>query len=206
GSERNNGGHRDPNGRIHPETEERLINWANVVLLISKVAIMALTSSMSMLAGLVDGHGNRLGHYNSFLSDPTLVGLSVPSIGLVTGTVLIRLLCWIWCRLVPSPSVQILAQDAMTDVIFNTFSIISPWEATDHNILLYTTMRFSRVILKIQDLKAYYAGDKLNIEVDLVVDERFGLRDSHDVSESLQYTHQDYDPWNLPSHMNQVDR
>ena len=90
--------------------------------------------------------------------------------------------------------------------------------ATDHNLLLYMTMRFSRLILKIQDLKAYYAGDKLNVEVDLVVDERTSLRDSHDVGESLQYilesvptvdrafVHLDYDPWNLPSHMNQLDR
>lgn len=88
----------------------------------------------------------------------------------------------------------------------------------DHNILLYMTMRFSRVIQKIQDLKAYYAGDKLNVEVDLVVDEWTSLRDAHDVGESLQYmlesvptvdrafVHLDYDPWNLPSHMNQLDR
>ena len=90
--------------------------------------------------------------------------------------------------------------------------------ATDHNILLYMTMRFSHVIQKVQDLKAYYAGDKLNVEVDLVVDERTSLRDSHDVGESLQYilesvptvdrafVHLDYFTWNIPSHMNQFDR
>lgn len=80
------------------------------------------------------------------------------------------------------------------------------------------TMRFSHVIRKIQDLKAYYAGDKLNVEVDLVVHEHTSLRDAHDVGESLQYilesvptvdrafVHLDYDEWNLPSHMNQLDR
>lgn len=90
--------------------------------------------------------------------------------------------------------------------------------ATDHNILLYMTMRFSHVIQKVQDLKAYYAGDKLNVEVDLVVDEKTSLRDSHDVGESLQYilesvptvdrafVHLDYFTWNIPSHMNQFDR
>lgn len=90
--------------------------------------------------------------------------------------------------------------------------------ADDHSILLYMTMRFSRVIRKIQDLKAYYASDKLNVEVDLVVDEKTSLRDSHDVGESLQYiiesvptvdrafVHLDYNEWNLPSHMNQMDR
>jgi divalent metal cation (Fe/Co/Zn/Cd) transporter len=88
---------------------------------------------------------------------------------------------------------------------------------TDHSILLYMTMRFSNAILKIQDLKAYYVGDKLNVEVDLVVDEGLSLRDSHDLGESLQYilesvptvdrafAHLDYDPWNLPSHMNQQE-
>jgi divalent metal cation (Fe/Co/Zn/Cd) transporter len=89
---------------------------------------------------------------------------------------------------------------------------------TDHSILLYMTMRFSHVIRKIQDLKAYYAGDKLNVEVDLVVYEHTSLRDAHDIGESLQYilesvptvdrafVHLDYDEWNLPSHMNQLDR
>ncbi|KAJ6007315.1 hypothetical protein N7540_011291 [Penicillium herquei] len=302
--------------RMSPEKEEKLINLAirinfaaNVILLGSKIGIMALTSSMSVLAGLVDGvldflstviiwitttmirrqDRNRypisrrrleplsvlifsvimvtsffqvaISSVNRLIGeDQTLVELSLPSIGLMAGTVIIKLLCWIWCRLIPSPSVQVLAQDAMTDVVFNTFSIIFPligsfarlwyldplggvflsvyimWNwgqtaseyirrltgaaasATDHSILLYMTMRFSRVIQKIQDVKAYYAGDKLNVEVDLVVDERTSLRDSHDVGESLQYilesvptvdrafVHLDYDEWNLPSHMNQLDR
>lgn len=321
-------------GAMSPVDEERVINVAirlnfvaNVALLASKIAIMAMTSSMSMLAGLVDGvldflstvivwvttilirreDRNRypisrrrlepvsvlifsvimvtcffqvaLSSMKQLIGDDrTVVELSTPSIVLMGGTVLVKLLCWIWCRLIPSPSVQILAQDAMTDVIFNTFSIIFPlsksysclplaqhltgkitvgtfarlwyldplgglflsiyimWNwgqtaaeyirrltgaaasADDHSILLYMTMRFSRVIHKIQDLKAYYASDKLNVEVDLVVDERTSLRDSHDVGESLQYiiesvptvdrafVHLDYDEWNLPSHMNQMDR
>ncbi|KAJ5688848.1 hypothetical protein N7462_003240 [Penicillium macrosclerotiorum] len=306
----------ESHGGLSPETEERLVNWAirinfaaNVILLGSKVAIIVMTSSMSMLAGLVDGvldflstviiwvtttlirRQDRsrypisrrrleplsvlvfsvimvtsffqvgLSSFNQLIGDDhTVVELSVPSIALMAGTVILKLLCWIWCRLIPSPSVQLLAQDAMTDVVFNIFSIIFPlvggfahlwfldplgglclsiyimwnwgqtaseyiWRLTgaaasptDHNILLYMTMRFSRVIQKIQDLKAYYAGDKLNVEVDLVVDEQTSLRDSHDVGESLQYilesvptvdrafVHLDYDPWNLPSHMNQMDR
>ncbi|KAJ5649167.1 uncharacterized protein N7484_002890 [Penicillium longicatenatum] len=306
----------ESHGAMSPEKEEKLINLAirvnfaaNVILLGSKIGIMALTSSMSVLAGLVDGvldflstviiwitmtliqrqDRNRypisrrrleplsvlvfsvimvtsffqvaLSSVNRLMGeDHAVVELSIPSISLMAATVVIKLLCWIWCRLIPSPSVQVLAQDAMTDVIFNTFSIIFPligafahlwyldslggvflsvyimWNwgetageyirrltgaaasATDHSILLYMTMRFSRVIQKVQDLKAYYAGDKLNVEVDLVVDERTSLRDSHDVGESLQYilesvptvdrafVHLDYDEWNLPSHMNQLDR
>ncbi|OQE35317.1 hypothetical protein PENCOP_c013G07439 [Penicillium coprophilum] len=306
----------ESHGGMSPDDEERVINLAirinfvaNVALLGSKFAIMAMTSSMSMLAGLVDGvldflstvivwvttimirrqDRNRypisrrrlepisvlifsvimvtsffqvaLSSMKQLIGDDhTVVELSTTSIALMGGTVLVKLLCWIWCRLIPSPSVQVLAQDAMTDVVFNTFSIIFPligtfanlwyldplgglflsfyimwnWGQTaaeyirrltgaaaspdDHSILLYMTMRFSRVIHKIQDLKAYYASDKLNVEVDLVVDEKISLRDSHDVGESLQYiiesvptvdrafVHLDYDEWNLPSHMNQMDR
>lgn len=172
----------EPHGNMSPEKEERMINLAiqinfvaNVVLLASKISIMALTSSMSVLAGLVDGvldflstlivwitttmirrqDRNRypisrrrlepvsvlvfsiimvtsffqvgLSSFNRLASeDHTIVELSMPSIGLMVGTVIIKLLCWIWCRLIPSPSVQALAQDAMTDVVFNTFSIIFP--------------------------------------------------------------------------------
>ncbi|KAL8874084.1 MAG: hypothetical protein Q9174_000520 [Haloplaca sp. 1 TL-2023] len=88
-------------------------------------------------------------------------------------------------------------------------------DATDRNILLYLTMRFAKTIQKIQGLEAYHAGDKLNVEVDVVVDEGMTLRDSHDLGESLQYVlesvpsvdrafvHLDYASWNLPSHMQQ---
>ncbi|KAJ5908715.1 hypothetical protein N7495_001397 [Penicillium taxi] len=306
----------DSHTGMSPEKEEKLINLAirinfaaNVILLGSKIAIMLLTSSMSVLAGLVDGvldflstviiwitaimirRQDRsrypitrrrlepisvlvfsvimvtsffqvgLSSLNRLMADDhSIVELTTPSLALMAGTVIMKLGCWLWCRLIPSPSVQVLAQDAMTDVIFNTFSIIFPligtfariwymdslgglflsiyimWNwgqtaseyirrltgaaasADDHNILLYMTMRFSHVIQKIQDLKAYYAGDKLNVEVDIVVDEKTNLRDAHDVGESLQYilesvptvdrafVHLDYYVWNLPSHMNQMDR
>jgi divalent metal cation (Fe/Co/Zn/Cd) transporter len=172
----------ESHGGMSPEAEERVINWAirinfaaNVALLGSKIAIMAMTSSMSMLAGLVDGvldffstvivwvttimirrqDRNRfpitrrrlepvsvlifsvimvtsffqvgLSSVKQLLGDDrTVVELSIPSLALMAGTVIVKLLCWIWCRLIPSPSVQVLAQDAMTDVIFNTFSIIFP--------------------------------------------------------------------------------
>jgi divalent metal cation (Fe/Co/Zn/Cd) transporter len=176
---------------LSPEKEERLINMAirinfvaNVLLLASKVAIMYLTSSMSMLAGLVDGildflstvivwvttvmirrqDRNRfpitrrrleplsvlifsvvmvtsffqvgLTSINRLMGeDHTLVELSLPSIILMAATVIVKLLCWLWCRLIPSPGVQVLAQDAMTDVIFNTFSIIFPLSMRPHSPL-----------------------------------------------------------------------
>ena len=189
--------------------------------------------------------------------DREIVELTVPAIAIMAATVLIKGLCWAWCRLIRNSSVQALAQDAVTDVVFNTFSIIFPllgyylrvwwldplgglclslyvivsWglttrthilnltgraaSADERNILLYLTMRFAHTIKHVQSLAAYHAGDKLNVEVDIVLDSEMSLRDSHDLGESLQYVlesvpgverafvHADYKSVNLPSHMRQ---
>lgn len=189
--------------------------------------------------------------------DHSIIQLGMPSISIMVLTVAIKFLCWLWCRLIKNSSVQALAQDAMTDVIFNIFSILFPlagyyfnlwyldslgglllsifvissWSMTsmshirhltgsaasadERNVLLYLTMRFAKTIKAIQNVKAYHAGDKLNVEVDIVLDEGMSLRDSHDLGESLQYVlesvptvdrawvHMDYLEWNLPTHMEQ---
>ncbi|KAG8525399.1 uncharacterized protein KY384_009043 [Bacidia gigantensis] len=279
---------------------------ANAILLAGKIAVIALTSSLSVLASLVDAAldflstaivwtttqlisrqdqyrypvGRRrlepigvlvfsvvmitaffqvlLECFNRLTSgDHSIVQLGLPSIIIMTLTVAIKAACWFWCRLVKNSSVQALAQDAMTDVVFNTFSIIFPivgfyanlwwldalggallslyvilnWSTTstthikhltgaaasaeDRNVLLYLTMRFASAIDSIQGCQAYHAGDKLNVEVDVVLDEKMTLRDSHDLGESLQYVlesvpsvdrafvHLDYKRWNLPSHLMQ---
>jgi cation diffusion facilitator family transporter len=161
--------------------------------------------------------------------DRSVVQLTVPAVAIMASTVVIKGMCWLWCRLIRNSSVQALAQDAMTDVVFNTFSIFFPlvgyffeiwwmdalgglllsayvilnWSSTsaehirnltgasatadERNILLYMTMRFAKSIKRIQGIQAYHAGDKLNVEVDIVVDEHTALRDSHDLGESLQY-------------------
>ena len=87
----------------------------------------------------------------------------------------------------------------------------------ERNVLLYLCMRFAWTIKNIQGLEAYHAGDKLNVEVDIVLDETLQLKDTHDLGESLQYVlesvptvdrafvHMDYAPDNLPSHMEQQD-
>jgi hypothetical protein len=94
-------------------------------------------------------------------------------------------------------------------------------------------MRFAKTIRQIQGLQAYHVGDKLNVEVDIVLDASTELRDSHDLrsvephlpslvmhltpyySESLQYVlesvpivdrafvHVDYASYNLPTHLEQ---
>ncbi len=281
---------------------------ANVLLLAGKIAVIALTSSLSVLASLVDAAldflstaivwtttklisrqdqyaypvGRRrlepvgvlvfsvimitsffqvaLECFNRLMSDDhSIVQLGIPAIAIMVSTVGIKGFCWFWCRLIKNSSVQALAQDAVTDCVFNTFSIIFPlvgyyaqiwwldalggfllsiyvmfnWASTsaehvrnlcgaaasadERNVLLYVTMRFAKTIKHIQGLQAYHAGDKLNVEVDIVLAEDTSLRDSHDLGESLQYVlesvptvdrafvHTDYKATNLPSHMNQQE-
>jgi hypothetical protein len=148
---------------------------ANAVLLAGKIAVILLTSSLSVLASLVDAAldflstgivwtttrlierqdqyqypvGRRrlepvgvlvfsvvmvtafvqvglqcLNRLNS--NDHEIIELGLPAIIIMSSTVFIKALCWLWCRLIKNSSVQALAQDAMTDVIFNIFSIIFP--------------------------------------------------------------------------------
>ncbi|KAI1498849.1 hypothetical protein F5X99DRAFT_411676 [Biscogniauxia marginata] len=186
-----------------------------------------------------------------------VIEVGIPALSIMVGTVLIKGLCWVWCRLVKNSSVQALAADALTDVIFNVGSILFPiagfylkiwwldalgglvlslvviinWSQTSlqhiknlsgfsatadqRNVLLYLTMRFAKTIKQIQGLQAYHAGDKLNVEVDIILDASTTLRDSHDLSESLGYVlesvpivdrafvHADYASYNLPTHMEQ---
>lgn len=41
-------------------------------------------------------------------------------------TILAKVGCWVWCASSKSSSVQALAQDAMTDIVFNTISLVMP--------------------------------------------------------------------------------
>ncbi|KAL6919992.1 hypothetical protein ACHAPO_001136 [Fusarium lateritium] len=184
-----------------------------------------------------------------------ILELGVPAIAIMVSTIVIKGACWVWCRLVKNSSVQALAEDAKTDVIFNTGSILFPiigfygriwwldavgglllsmvvilnWSQTsahhvrnlsgfsaqpdERNLLLYLTMRFATAIRQIQNLRAYHAGDKLFVEVDIVLSAATPLKDSHDLSEVLTYflesvpivdrafVHVDYTSYNAPTHM-----
>lgn len=55
------------------------------------------------------------------------------------------------------------------------------------NVILYLVMRFAKSIKQITSVQAYHAGDRLNVEVDLVLDNAIELKDSHDLGESLTY-------------------
>lgn len=47
--------------------------------------------------------------------DHEVIELGLPSLIIMISTVVIKALCWFWCRLIKNSSVQALAQDAMTD-------------------------------------------------------------------------------------------
>ena len=150
-------------------------------------------------------------------------------IAIMVSVVLIKSLCWFWCRTSKSGSVQALAQDAASDVIFNFFSIVFPllgfyldvwwldplgavlisvyilvsWTrtssehignlagraaaASDVESVIYMAMRFSDMIQAVTSIAAYHAGDKVVVELDILLDELTSLRDSHDLGEVLQY-------------------
>ncbi|KAJ4272180.1 hypothetical protein NW762_000891 [Fusarium torreyae] len=191
------------------------------------------------------------------LMDPEhpILELGVPAIVIMVSTIVIKGACWVWCRVVKNSSVRALAEDAKTDVIFNSGSILFPiigfygrvwwldavgglllsmvvifnWSQTsahhvrnlsgfsaqpdERNLLLYLTMRFATAIRQIQNLRAYHAGDKLFVEVDIVLSAATPLKDSHDLSEVLTYflesvpivdrafVHVDYTSYNAPTHM-----
>lgn len=59
-------------------------------------------------------------------TDHSLVTLDSYAIGIMVSTVLVKFICYIWCSSIKNSSVQALAEDAKTDVIFNTFSLIFP--------------------------------------------------------------------------------
>lgn len=148
---------------------------ANFLLLVGKIAVIVLTSSLSVLASLVDAaldflstaivwtttkliaHQDQYSYpvgrrklepvgvlvfsvimITSFFQvalecfsrlnsgDHSLVELTLPAILIMASTVIIKFACWLWCRFIKNSSVQALAQDAMTDVVFNIFSIIFP--------------------------------------------------------------------------------
>ena len=58
--------------------------------------------------------------------DHSIIELGTPAIVIMVGTIVIKGCVWLWCRLIKNSSVRALAEDAMTDIIFNTGSIVFP--------------------------------------------------------------------------------
>ncbi|ODQ82447.1 hypothetical protein BABINDRAFT_159038 [Babjeviella inositovora NRRL Y-12698] len=157
-----------------------MVNFVvNFALLLGKVAVAVMTSSISIIASLVDSLLDFLSTLIIFVSNKLStkrdwktkhlypvgrsrlepLGVLVFSIIIIISflqvgnlalgrllhdkdhvavevglfssvimglTIVVKLGCWVWCRSVKSSSVQALAQDAMTDIVFNTVSILMP--------------------------------------------------------------------------------
>lgn len=184
-----------------------------------------------------------------------VITLGQSSIAIMLFTIAVKIACWYWCRSIDSSAVQALAQDAMTDIVFNTFSLLFPltghyfdvwwldplgalllscyiiysWgdtalehinnltgtaaEPEDRQVVLYLATRFAESIKQITALNAYHTGDRILVEVDLVLDGALNLKDSHDIGEALQYAleslpfvervyvHLDYRTGNFTGHL-----
>lgn len=159
-----------------------LVNFfINFLLLVGKVVISLMTSSLSVVASLVDSVldflstfiiyvANRLSNTKNWrtqimypigrakleplgilifsviiiisflqvglestkkllLTSPAEripVSIGRDAISIMVVTVLAKVGCWWWCSVSKSSSVQALAQDAMTDIIFNSVSLVMP--------------------------------------------------------------------------------
>jgi len=86
--------------------------------------IGVLVFSVVMMTSFVQVAIEGINHLTA--DDHTIVQLTIPAIAIMSATVLIKFFCWLYCRLIKNSSVQALAQDAMTDIVFNIFSIIFP--------------------------------------------------------------------------------
>ncbi|KAF4548178.1 Hypothetical protein D9617_31g064140 [Elsinoe fawcettii] len=86
--------------------------------------IGVLVFSVIMITSFVQVAIEGISHLTG--PDHTIVQLTIPAVAIMGSTIIIKGGCFLWCRLIKNSSVQALAQDAMTDIVFNTFSIIFP--------------------------------------------------------------------------------
>jgi len=157
-----------------------MINFiANIVLLLGKIIVVILTSSISIVASVLDSaldflstliifFSNKLANtknskkfpigrarlepigvlvfsiiiiisflqigiesieklwFDSFKNVDEIVSIGLIPFSIMILTILIKLICYLWCKTIKSSSVSALTQDALVDVIFNIFSIIMP--------------------------------------------------------------------------------
>ncbi|KAK7202361.1 cation efflux family-domain-containing protein [Myxozyma melibiosi] len=157
------------------------------------------------------------------------VRLGLPSFAIMSMAVILKLFAWLWCRSINSSAVQALAQDAMSDIVFNILSMLFPiaghlfgywwldplgalllsiyiihqWvettlehirnlsgvagDSVDKQVVTYLCLRFAESIKQVTAVNVYHSGDRLQVEVDIVVEDQLSLRDTHDLGEALQY-------------------
>ena len=61
-----------------------------------------------------------------FPTEKSIATIGYDAIAIMSITIVAKIGCWIWCSSSKNSSVQALAQDAMTDIVFNTVSLLMP--------------------------------------------------------------------------------
>lgn len=65
--------------------------------------------------------------------------------------------------------------------------------AAEKQYLTYMAYRFSPLIDRVKKVTAYYSGERLHVEVDVILDKNTPLSTSHDIGESLQFAYSQLD-------------
>lgn len=117
-------------------------------------------------------------------ADRIPVEISVSAGVIMASTIVSKIGCWIWCLLSKSSSVRALAQDAMTDIVFNTISLLMPtmgyalhiWWLDSLGALLlsvYIVISWSRTAFEHIDNLTGAVADPLDYKVILYLAYRF---------------------------------
>ncbi|OXA50781.1 Metal tolerance protein 9 [Folsomia candida] len=188
------------------------------------------------------------------ISDNEKPDLGVVSISLIGTAILIKFCLFLYCRLIPEQSVQVLAQDHRNDILLNGVGVcmgiladkldtpvLDPvgaifvalvmfrsWTKTilDQGQLIsgkaagpnflkrvtYLAMTHDDRIIHVESARAYHAGAKIIVEVDIVLPPDMTLQVAHDLGEDLQgklesigvveraFVHCDYNYTHEPEH------
>ncbi|KAK9452863.1 cation efflux family-domain-containing protein [Dipodascopsis uninucleata] len=57
----------------------------------------------------------------------------------------------------------------------------------EKHVIIYLCSRFATGIKRITSLNVYHVGDRYQVDVDIIVNDKMNLQDSHDLGEALQY-------------------
>lgn len=61
-----------------------------------------------------------------FPKEKSIANIGWDAIAIMSVTIVAKIGCWVWCKNSKSSSIQALAQDAETDIVFNTVSLLMP--------------------------------------------------------------------------------
>ncbi|KAJ8608997.1 hypothetical protein MRB53_039356 [Persea americana] len=206
---------------------------ANVLLVIAKLIASFSSGSLSLIASLVDSVldlictlivwttnklvqwrlntlqrkfpvGKKTARTTWNLGEGEAKMLPAVAVGALLATIIVKGINGLCCIPIKTTQVQALVQDAKTDVVFNSLSLLFPvigyyadawWldpvgAAPSDKLmkkLMYLGYRFSPVVEGFKSVTAYHAGDGIWVEYDILMKGDTKLARTHDIAETLQY-------------------